>query len=79
MSGDDSMTLPGIPQPVEIDAEYKEKICTRSKINFRKRRSYVIWIFLPALQINPSKNWNNLKKTIRMYVLYLHTDFMLFV
>ena len=32
LSGDDSMTLPGVPQPVEIEAVYKEKICTRSKI-----------------------------------------------
>ena len=33
LSGDDSMTLPGVPQPVEIEAVYKEKICTRSKNN----------------------------------------------
>ena len=33
LSGDDSMTLPGVPQPVELEAVYKEKICTRSKIN----------------------------------------------
>ena len=31
LSGDDSMTLPGVPQPVELEAVYKEKICTRSK------------------------------------------------
>ena len=31
LSGDDSQTLPGVPQPIEIGAIYKEKICTRSK------------------------------------------------
>ena len=36
LSGDDSMTLPGVPQPVEIEAVYKEKICTRSKIFYSK-------------------------------------------
>ena len=31
LSGDDSITLQGVPQPVEIGAIYKEKVCTRSK------------------------------------------------
>lgn len=30
LSGDDSVTLDGVPQPVEIGAVYKEKICARS-------------------------------------------------
>ena len=31
LSGDDSVTLQGVPQPVDIGAVYKEKACTRSK------------------------------------------------
>ncbi len=31
LSGDDSVTLDGVPQPVEIGAVYKEKICARSE------------------------------------------------
>ena len=34
LSGDDSITLQGVPQPVEIGAIYKEKVCTRSKFDF---------------------------------------------
>ena len=32
LSGDDSVNLEGVPQPVEIGAVYKEKVCTRSKL-----------------------------------------------
>ncbi len=31
LSGDDSSTLTDVPQPVEIGAVYKEKVCTRSE------------------------------------------------
>ena len=31
LSGDDSVTMQGVPQPVDIGAVYKEKVCTRSK------------------------------------------------
>ena len=31
LSGDDSATLGGVPQPVDIGAVYEEKVCTKSK------------------------------------------------
>jgi len=34
LSGDDSVTLGGTPQPVEIGAKYKEKVCSRSECLF---------------------------------------------
>ena len=32
-SGDDSITLPDTPQPDEDGATYREKLCTRSKLD----------------------------------------------
>ena len=36
LSGDDSVTLPEMTQPVDLGALYREKVCTRSKslLNF---------------------------------------------
>lgn len=41
LSGDDSVNLEGVPQPVEIGAVYKEKVCTRSKSTNLKYHSHV--------------------------------------
>jgi hypothetical protein len=38
LSGDDSVTLPSVPQPVEIGATYKEKVCARSKLLLLSRK-----------------------------------------
>jgi hypothetical protein len=35
LSGDDSTTLEGVPQPVDIGAIYEEKVCTKSKTIWR--------------------------------------------
>ncbi len=48
LSGDDSVNLEGVPQPVEIGAVYKEKICTRSKSR----------AFLTILTLNPNPHPN---------------------
>ena len=49
LSGDDSMTLPGVPQPVEIEAVYKEKICTRSKFYFSYNLTQYSYKNIPPL------------------------------
>ena len=34
LSGDDSIALPEVTQPVDLGALYREKVCTRSKFFF---------------------------------------------
>ena len=48
------MTLPGVPQPVEIEAVYKEKICTRSKFYFSYNQKQYSYKYTRLLKYNDS-------------------------
>lgn len=52
LSGDDSVTLDGVPQPVEIGAVYKEKICARSKYSCWRVRDFGSdeWMWIDNMQ-----------------------------
>ena len=56
LSGDDSISLDGVPQPVEIGAVYKEKICARSKSIYGPRAFCLIGF---VILLSSSMTWRH--------------------